>query len=252
MKFLSIPIKYRQDFINNLPAAPFKKTLLKSIFVLVVGIILSFILTIALLSFDFIKNFVPEHVTGKFVQDFSIAALVLVFFFRSSISKLKGKLFPKATYKSYLATLFTLLFLFLITLAIFISLTIISQANRSEAQLKEIESFYSQKMDFGYLLQSFSGLLFLLIGAFFEEFIFRFTIFRFLRKKGLVMSLVISSLLFSLVHGNMAIPFSFLAGLIFALHYEYTNNFTRTFIIHALHNYFNVYYASYVTYLFIK
>ena len=252
MSFLKIPSKFRQEFISSLPSASFKASLLKSIVVLVIGTVLSIVLSVLLFSLDALKDLMSEFAISKLVQDLVISALIIIVFFRSTMPKTKGLLLPKVRYKSYAASLFTLFTLFLIVSVAFISLAISSQTNLSETQLEEIKNFYSQKMDFNYLIKSAQGLLFLLIGAFFEEFVFRFTIFRYLRRRGFLLSLVASSLLFSLVHTTTGIPFAFIAGLIFAIHYEYTNNLVTTSIVHAFHNYFNVYYASYVAYLFIR
>lgn len=78
----------------------------------------------------------------------------------------------------------------------------------------------------------------LFLSAFMEEFIFRFTIFRFLRRKGFLFAVILSSFLFSLLHLYTPISFisSFVFGILIATYYEYSNSFIKTTIIHTLHN----------------
>lgn len=101
--------------------------------------------------------------------------------------------------------------------------------------------------------------LFSLVGTFFifmfislsEEFVFRFTIYRHLRRKGLLFALLITTALFTFVHGvfNLTLVIS---ALIYTLYYEYTNYFVGVVAIHTLNNFLVVYYSYYLTYLLWK
>lgn len=93
-----------------------------------------------------------------------------------------------------------------------------------------------------YILTVLAGAVFnislLFASAFMEEFIFRFTIFRFLRKKGFLLAVILSSFLFSLLHLYSPVSFfsSFIFGALMALYYEYSNSIIKTTILHTLHN----------------
>lgn len=97
-----------------------------------------------------------------------------------------------------------------------------------------------------YLLLGISGALFnislLFLSAFMEEFIFRLTIFRFLRRKGFLFAVLLSSLLFALMHLHGTISFisSLVFGILMAIYYEYSNSLIKTTILHTLHNTFIV------------
>lgn len=85
---------------------------------------------------------------------------------------------------------------------------------------------------------AFFNIFLLFLSAFMEEFIFRFTIFRFLRRKGFLFAVLLSSLLFALMHlyGTISFISSFVFGILMAVYYEYSNSLIKTIILHTLHN----------------
>ncbi len=244
--------KYSEAFLANLPArANVIKTLFKSVAGLALGIGLSFLLNITLLSSSLSTVYESKIFTiGTVTQNILLLLFFVLLFYSKSYKNIKGQLFQKYSNKSYIVTISVILLLFIITTAVFILSN--NGLKLDENQLAEVAKYYDQPITITYLFSSFFGLFFYLITAFFEEFIFRFTIYRFLRRSGLVLALAISSLLFALVHGGTSVPFSFIFGIFAALHYEQTNSFTRTVVIHALHNYLNIYYASYLAYILLK
>lgn len=244
--------KYRKAFLDNLPNVDAKGVIVKAILGVIIGISVSILPTLGILSLESFKNLSSSNnfVISKLIQDVTLLTIFLLLFYKGSYKKIRNQLSQVNANKSYVVSIGILILLFLITTSIFVFLT--RNINLDPSQVGEIENFYSQNITLNYLWKSLLGIFFLTIVAFFEEFIFRFTIYRHLRKKSILLALVFSSLLFSLAHGNIAIPFSFIFGIIIALHYEFTNNFTRTFVIHALHNYLNVYYAPYVAYMLLR
>lgn len=73
--------------------------------------------------------------------------------------------------------------------------------------------------------------------AFLEEMIYRGYILRTLRPYGNVFAVLISSLLFSLMHGNLRqIPFAFIVGLILGLLYVLTDNIWMSITVHFANN----------------
>ena len=70
-----------------------------------------------------------------------------------------------------------------------------------------------------------------------EEMIFRGYILRTLRPYGNVFAVLVSSMLFSLMHGNLRqIPFAFIGGLIFGFLYVLTDNIWMTVTAHFANN----------------
>lgn len=73
--------------------------------------------------------------------------------------------------------------------------------------------------------------------ALLEEMIYRGYILRTLRPYGNLVAVLISSLLFSLMHGNLRqIPFAFIVGLILGLLYVSTNNIWLAIVVHFTNN----------------
>ncbi len=80
-------------------------------------------------------------------------------------------------------------------------------------------------------------LVFAITPAVFEELLFRKAIIDYLKKYGIVFAIIVSSLLFGLVHGNINQGiFAFIAGLIMGLSYLLTKDIKVTMITHALNN----------------
>ena len=82
------------------------------------------------------------------------------------------------------------------------------------------------------------GLLVVLIGPLFEEILFRGWLYGGLRKKwGEAWALIVSSLLFALIHGDApALPALFVLGLIFAWVYRRSGSLWTSFLVHAMWN----------------
>ena len=77
--------------------------------------------------------------------------------------------------------------------------------------------------------------------ALFEEFAFRGVVLNALKKFGIWPAIIISSLLFALMHGNFAqIPFAFCAGIGLALCYIKTNSIWPGVIAHFINNAFGI------------
>lgn len=73
--------------------------------------------------------------------------------------------------------------------------------------------------------------------ALLEEMIYRGYILRTLRPYGNVFAVIVSSLLFSLMHGNLRqIPFAFIVGLVLGLLYVFTNNIWLPIAVHFANN----------------
>lgn len=89
---------------------------------------------------------------------------------------------------------------------------------------------------------SFSAFLFLLfssavVPALFEEFCFRGVIYGLLKKFGDIPAIIISSLLFSLIHGNFVqIPYTFIFGLALAFTRYASNSLIPCIIVHLVNN----------------
>lgn len=76
-----------------------------------------------------------------------------------------------------------------------------------------------------------------LVPAVCEEFLFRGLILNGLRKYGMWFSVLISALLFSLMHMNLLqLPYTFILGVIFGLVVYYTRNIWLSVIMHFLNN----------------
>lgn len=70
-----------------------------------------------------------------------------------------------------------------------------------------------------------------------EEFAFRGIVLSHLRRHGEFLAVLVSALLFALVHGNVVqIPFAFLAGIALGVAYVKTNNLLVPIVIHLLNN----------------
>lgn len=85
-----------------------------------------------------------------------------------------------------------------------------------------------------------------LIPAIFEEFAFRGVILGVLRKYGDTTAILISSLMFAIVHGNIVqIPFAFICGLGFAFITIKTDSLLTCIIVHFINNFRATFYDIY-------
>lgn len=95
----------------------------------------------------------------------------------------------------------------------------------------------------GYILMVIN---FAVMPALLEEFAFRSVILQPLRKYGDRFAIVVSSLMFALLHGNMVqIPFAFVSGLTLSYFCITTGSIWTSVFIHFLNNFFSVVFSIY-------
>lgn len=237
-------------FFDSLPSQPIKKVLIKLLLLLTTGFSIGIVL-VGLFG-SLINKIRPSELKMPvvlFLQNSPLLILLLFFFYGKSSKNLLKQLFPKTANRSILLTL---LFYFVLLILMVLIFYIAALKDGFNSYLNATSEIFNQKTTFTYIIKSLLGFLIYLLLAAFEEFVFRFTFFRYIRKKGLMFALIISSIIFSFSHMNIGIPFSFLVGILLALHYEYTNSFAKTVFLHAFHNYFNIYYSMYFVTLMIK
>lgn len=237
----------RSKFLESLKVMKIQFSFFKLVGVLVIGYVLGIVmagLMGILTSHIKIPGF--QLLIATLAQNLPVLLLLYLFLYKKDKSDLLVLLFPKKQKSSIFISTITYFALFIFT---FIGLYIfyLNAGNKND-----LAGMFEYQLDNTYLLTSMLGLVTYLILAFMEELIFRFTIFRYLRKRGLVVALLASSLLFAVVHMNVGIPFALVAGIIFALHYEYSNSIIATTVVHAIHNYATFYYSSYLIYLLTK
>ena len=92
------------------------------------------------------------------------------------------------------------------------------------------------------LSPTYTKILFVLaiaiVPAIFEELLCRKALITLLRPQGRVFALLVSSLIFGLIHMNIQqFIFAFFVGLILALIYDYTKDIKYTFVIHFINNF---------------
>lgn len=77
-----------------------------------------------------------------------------------------------------------------------------------------------------------------IVAPFGEELLFRGVIYTFLRERwGIWLSVLLSSFLFGLIHGNVAVGVTgFLLGVVAAIVYEYSKSLWTAVIVHAINN----------------
>ena len=91
-------------------------------------------------------------------------------------------------------------------------------------------------------LSVLDGLLMLLLAGFLapfgEELLFRGVLYKFTRDKwGVWMGVFLSSLLFGLIHGNLAVGLTgFFVGIVAAILYEYSKSLWTAIIVHIINN----------------
>lgn len=248
-----VPLKEtRQTFLKDLPLESVRSVLLRMLIVFLVGFLLSIsLILIILLTLDYnpLKQKSFNYLFTIIVQDISFFLLVFILFYKRNLRQILSQLFPKTVNRAIVPVLLFLL----INLIIGVSITIISFvfAGRNAEVWKWLSNYINSgpsniSVDYLYIL--FVSLLGWLIVGFFEEFIFRFTLYRFLRKRSFLLALFLSSLIFGLIHGSQGPVGAVIFGVTVALYYEFTNNFWGTVLLHALENVFIVYYSYYLTY----
>lgn len=243
-------------FLEALPKVGFKSNLKKLLVVFIVGIFLSLVSVIIItvgFKIEEQKQSNLEYLILFSAQHIPLFLTTLFLFYKGTPKKnVLSQLKSKITNKSVL--LIGLVLLINLLLGIALILYAFTYGGRTDTASYQWLAQYinagESKITLEYLMKITTS-LFIFIGiAFIEEFIFRFTLFRFFRSKGLVIALLISSGLFAFFHGNAFLD-AFIFGVIIALYYEYTNNFFGAVIIHTFTNQFIVFYSYYLASLYL-
>jgi len=231
----------RKEFLMALPQLSLQKIILKIIFAII--LVFSFIaLYIGITEMvGFKTGSLREPYTNRIMEDyvFLVAGVVLTYlvFYKRSIRNLLGSLFPKKANRSLKLFIFVLIIDLLIVLffAIF-DIKNWDQRILNENKVKIISEMGSKRGQL--LINSLLISLILFANAAAEEFIFRFTLYRFLRKYGFLLAVFISSLFFFSIHyfTLRSIIQHLLFGALMCFYYEYSNSILRTTIIHTFHN----------------
>lgn len=236
----------RQLFLEELPRESIRKVFLKILLVVL------FFLVLSIITYLIQATFMPEEnlfAILSFIHPFFILTLVL--FYRGRIKEMVSQLFPKIANKSVRLILGILMIeLLLGTISGLISFTLLRTPERWDWLEKYVHSGLNE-ISFEYLQITFLSFVYFLFIAFTEEFVFRFTTYRFLRRRSLLLALLVSSILFTTIHGVFNLNY-FIFAIIIALYYEYTNFFVGSVFIHAVHNLFIVFFSRFLTYIILR
>lgn len=247
-------LKSHKDFLNNIPQITIKSLFTKITLLLIFGLLLSIVSVIATLV---ISQSNPqgsnlERLVLILSQNLPFFIITIIIFYRKDLKNMWASLTPAVSLKSFKLILIVLtIFLIEGLIVNYIQFGILFTDDKFEF-LKNYVSQGEDKITLPYLITLSQSIVLFLAVAFFEEFIFRFTIFRYLRGKGILTALIISSVLFSLAHGSYSALSIFIFGIIISLYYEYTNYFWGTVLIHLIYNQFILYYTYYLVYLILK
>lgn len=246
--------KSHEDFLNNIPQITIKNLFTKITLLFIFGLLLSIVSVIATLV---ISQSNPqgsnlERLVLILSQNLPFFIITIIIFYRKDLKNMWASLTPIISVKSYKLIL-VVLAVFLISglLVNYVQFGILFTDDKFEF-LKNFVSQGEHKITLPYLITLSQSIVLFLSVAFFEEFIFRFTIFRYLRKKGILIALVLSSLLFTFAHGLHAGLSTFIFGVLIALYYEYTNYFWGAVLIHLIYNQIIFYYSYYLIYLILR
>lgn len=246
--------KVHQDFLSNLPDLPLKKVIIYILILLIIGFCLSLIsITIALIltKVSLLKGSNFDFSIGILAQDLPIAILAFILFYKLNIKKVSLQLNPKRVSRSPLLFFGAIFFIFIIGLIMNLATFATNKDPNSWKFLLNYVNKGVDKITPSYIYLYLTSFIAMLILGIFEEFIFRFTIYRFLRKHGIFLALILSSILFSLIHGNVNISI-IIFSIIISLYYEYSNNFLGVVLIHVINNQLMVFYVNYLTYLILR
>lgn len=222
-----------REFLNNLP----NLSLGKAFFKIILTGILSFVLIILLILIS-----EGLKLKGNIIENFVYLAAVIscyFIFYKGHLRKTLADLLPKTINRSikFFLLIFAIDFLIVLVFGL-ININNSSQELINNAA-KQIASESGKK---SFLVGLLSSFFIMFIGAAAEEFLFRFTIFRVLRKFGFFFAAIVSSFFFILIHQLSAgsIISNLLFGLLMCFYYEYSNSFLRISMIHTIHNLFFV------------
>lgn len=223
-----------KKFLNNLPNLSLGKTFFK---IILTGI-LSFVLIIPLAVIS-----ESLELKGNVIENFIFYLIPVIscyfIFYRGDLRKTLADLLPKTINRSVKFFLLILTIDFLIVLVF----GMIDINNTSQELINDVaKQIASESGKEPFLRGLLSSFFIIFIGAAAEEFLFRFTIFRVLRKFGFFFAAITSSFLFVLIHqlSISSIISVLLFGLLMCFYYEYSNSFLRIAMIHTIHNLFFV------------
>ncbi|OGE25309.1 hypothetical protein A3H85_02460 [Candidatus Daviesbacteria bacterium RIFCSPLOWO2_02_FULL_40_8] len=221
-------------FLDSLPSISFKEFFIKIFLIFFSVSLIIYTLHKPIVQF-YSSNYYLSIIGSMYptiIEHLFYITLIAILFYKFELGKLLRQLFPHKVNKS-LTLFFTTLALILIIPFV---IRLIGGLQIHPALNEATPNQVIEKLFNPLALLLLSGFLF--IRAFIEEFIFRFVIFRFLRRKGLLISVIISTLLFSLLHqfGFVASINTFIFGALIALYYEYSNSFLKTVFLHLLNN----------------
>ena len=249
-------MNYREQFLSNLPDEPLKKTIGKIIVLFLFGFILSLILLFISFFVFKINLFSGENKSFLILlilQDLPFIILAILLFYRKiSLKNIFSQLLINTSNKSIKMLLIFLLLDFLVA---FILNFVTFGINTSPEKLKWLETYINSSpntINLSYLILLLTSFLSFTVIAFCEEFIFRFTIYRYLRKHGFILAIISTSILFGILHGNTGFVSTFVFGIIVAIYYEYSNNFFGSVLLHILSNQFIVFYSYFLVYNLIR
>lgn len=246
--------KYRRAFLKYLPDQPLKSVSVKVILSLVVGFILSIVSvmgTLVLLS-NWVGTGNQPFIVTKISQDLPLLLIVLIFFYRGRLKESFLEIVPKTANKSLLLIAGSLVtFLAFGVLSTVINYRFIYPPE-AWVWLENYIQANPDHISLGYATELSISLVFFIVVAFSEEFVFRFTIYRFLRRHGFLLALVVSSLLFSLLHASTGFVGVLFFAIFITIYYEYTNHFLGAVVIHTFYNLLIPYYVNYLTYLVLR
>lgn len=223
-----------KQFLESLPVVSLKGFILKTLFIFFSVSLITYFLQGSIVQFYKSQPYlnIIGAVYPTIIEHLFYIVFILALFYKFNLKILVKQLFYQKINRSL-----SLLLVFLAIIILVPLLIRISNGLQIHPVLKEAAS----NQVIGKLFNPLAFLLFtvyLFIRAFVEEFIFRFVIFRFLRRKGLLLSIIISALVFSLLHqfGIKGSINTFIFGIIIAFYYEYSNSFLRTVFLHLLNN----------------
>lgn len=241
----------RDYFIAHLPVLSLRVVAIKLIVALITGFVLSLIFVVfgALLIEQTGLSGQNSLYLMIILQDLGILIVTLLVFYRS----ISIGLFPKNSLRTHKLRKYLLLGnITFVVLFILVSNVVSLAQNYSETILsfQKYISMGEDRVTTNYLINYLIGLITLIFIAFVEEFIFRHTIFRFLRKHGLILSILFSSVLFHIIHGQI-FHIGFFYGVILCLYYEYTNDFKGIVITHTINNFLLSFVPFYFAHMFV-
>jgi len=244
-------VETRKSFLSQLPNETFKKVVIKIILLFSIGILVSSILAILGVGVVELTNLTSNFSFSLiiFLQNIGFLSVTLLLFYKGNLGETITKN-KKETNKlrCYLVG-GNILFILLLFSVIAILSLMFNKLDSIESYQKIVD-LGEDKVTVSYIGNYLLTLLTFLFIAFSEEFVFRHTIYRFLRRYGMVLAILVSSILFYIVHEQI-IHIGFIYGVILCLYYEYTNDFKGLVLTHTINNILLTFVPFYVAYIVI-